>query len=429
MNNYKKNKATDPMAQIKKGAGKVIDAYVGQEKSTEDKVVEEIKKLGKTTVIGDALKFFQDTWGPVEVLLARAHRIGLPIISPLDKRVAAKEAQAIKDFAELLQESGNTRIVVDEDKYQEFLSDVNTITLGLSRSIQKKVEELRKGKHDWTTFLDAEGKRMAMQLTQFKRLKYSVEMGQHVMLLGEPGTAKTSIANAIAFHLERKLFCLNVAGMTDVSQMESERIIKSVNGASESVFIPSQLIRALEAAMNGQKVVLRLDELPRVSENSILNPLMELMSHGVYYSAVFDKEYRVSKDNFVIISTANFDPGFNFSGNNRKGLDDALKDRHRMIRAERPGKEVLKLILEDNVQGILTPDEMDRVADLYELAKSTEEKRLLTVRSILNIAVEWGKLNPEVYKLSEVVKIALEPGCREPDTLSALVAAVESKGR
>lgn len=260
-------------------------------------------------------------------------------------------------------------------------------------------------------------------------LELSVKQGMPVLLIGEPGAAKTEIARAMAAHTKRELYFLEVSGMSDVSQLEAERVIKTKETkqgiASYTDFVPTALIRALEAHEAGADVLLVIDELPRVQDAQILNPLFMLLTHGEYNAVVTGKTYRVNRERFSVIATGNLLLGYNFSGNNRKGLDDALFERWRVILCNRPNETLVNQILLDRTT--LSGVQRSRVCTIYDEASKGAERGLMTLRVVLDLARVWTGLG-DAYSLTEVLQMTLSPrSYRSPELATAIIAKCESR--
>ena len=268
--------------------------------------------------------------------------------------------------------------------------------------------------------------------TVLRLLTASVMAGKHTLLTGEPGCSKTDTARALALHTDKKLFHLEVSGFSDVSQLEQERYIDERNGASITTSVPTALINALEAHERGESVLLVIDEIARVTDPAILNPLMLLMSHNEFHAVVGKKVYKVDSARFVIVATANIMLGFNFSGNSRRGMDDALMDRFRIVQLTRPPAEKIAAIVAERCElpfsDKVNSNMLKGIEFLYALAKDENSSRLITVRSMIDVASAWVGLDPHIYQLSEVVDQILAPKAKSKESLSGIIAALEGRG-
>lgn len=270
--------------------------------------------------------------------------------------------------------------------------------------------------------------------TTLTRMITSVDRGKHMLLIGEPGVAKTDFARALAPLTERELYHMEMSGLSDVGQLAAQQYLEEQNGATVTTLKSTPIIEALEAAEAGRSVVLVLDEFPRVTDPQIHNPLLLLMSHNEFHDPVSKRIYRVSPENFVIVATGNFDAGRNFSGNNRRGVDDASLDRFRVIRLERPPRDKVPAIIDARVDlsslsAAAGGNVLRAAEELYALATKDEIKRLITVRSVISVIDAWVSLDPKMYSLGEVVKLELEhrPGT-DVNVLDGITSSLELKG-
>ena len=150
-----------------------------------------------------------------------------------------------------------------------------------------------------------------------------------------------------------------------------------------------------------------------------------LLTHGEYNAVVSGKTYRVDKTRFSIIATGNLLLGYNFSGNNRKGLDDALFERWRVILCNRPDATLVDQILKDRVN--VSVEQRRKLCTVYEEAAKGDERGLVTLRVVLDLANIWLGLG-SAYTLTEVLQMGLIPrSYRRPELASAIIAKCESR--
>lgn len=346
--------------------------------------------------------------------------------------VSKRHGEALDSLKQVLNTKPGRTTRIPKGDWETILDFIPAMQTNFAKMEAAAKEKAKAMKHMTVSFPGEHGD-LFVDATAMKLMTASVKRGKHMLLIGEPGAGKTDVARALAPETGRKLFHMEVSGLSDVSQLEAERYLEVQDGASVTVSKPTALIEALEAAADGEQVVLVVDEVARVVDPAILNPLLLLMSHGEYHAVVAKKTYRVKPENFVVICTANLEPGRNFSGNNRRGMDDAFIDRVRIVRVERAPAEVIPQIVAARVDFTGVDDRakknmLNALMEVYKMAVSPEQRRIITTRSIMAIADAWVSLDPRMYSLSEVMQLELKDRSADTATLSALVTGLESRG-
>jgi MoxR-like ATPase len=355
----------------------------------------------------------------------------IPLIVKLEKSEGFKEALVATRQVLNLKPGTATRIKAKEARVIEDF--IKWHGMYLVEEAKRKAEAARKSRFDIIE-IPGESGPLYFDQTTIKRMVTSVERGRDFLLVGEPGVAKTEAGRALGPLTGRKLFHMEMSGLSDVGQLEAQQYLEEKNGATVTTLKPTPIIEALEAAEAGEQVILFLDEYPRVTDPQIHNPLLLLMSQREFHAQVQKKIYRVKREDFVIVASGNFDAGRNFSGNNRRGVDDASLDRLRVIRVNRPPASVIPFIIESRVDlaGLsmtAATNVLQAARHLYSMADSAEIMRLITPRSVISIVDAWVSLDPKLYSLAETVKLELEhrPGT-DTATLDGIVSALELKG-
>lgn len=290
------------------------------------------------------------------------------------------------------------------------------------KAAMKAEEDARRAFSKWAEDYDSlEGEHGEIILPNptLKLLEWAVTGCNHVILLGEPGVGKTDTTRALAKKFALAHYHLDVTGMSDVSQIEAERFIENKDGVAVTGFRPSALIKALESACGGTKTMLDIQEIARVQDMSILNPLFHLISHNEYPCTVTGITYKPEKGTLLIAASANVDPRFNFAGNSRRGIDDGLLDRFLAITLERPTTAVAHHVL--GKRGL-----KGDYRKLWELAGSKPEySQVVTFRRLLEIAKVCNDLGwTQAFAVSEL----LAPRFKVQAHLTAFIAAVEGFG-
>lgn len=265
---------------------------------------------------------------------------------------------------------------------------------------ERAAERRRKERDEWITVQSEQGE-FFIQRWRWQLIEGYVGRGVSCLLKGPPGTGKTDIGRAVAKVDNRTFFHMEVSGFTDVSQLEYERIITSKDGAAHMEMRPTPFTEALEAVERGERVLLFVDEIKRVADPSILNPWLLLLAQGEYHSVVTKKVYRVNADNFVMFASANDAEGYNFSGNSRRGMDDAMADRFSEI--EMPLLPANKLGPVLAMRTKCSDEIAVAVAALFHIAQKDEDmRRVFGVRAAMKTARDWMILGSE-WELMDIL--------------------------
>jgi Lon-like ATP-dependent protease len=121
--------------------------------------------------------------------------------------------------------------------------------------------------------------------------------GKIILLVGPPGTGKTSIGKSIARALDREFFRFSVGGMSDVSEIKGHR--RTYVGA-----MPGKLIQALKRLKSSNPVVLidEIDKMGRGHQGDPASALLEVLDpaqNGTFLDHYLDVGYDLSKVLFV----------------------------------------------------------------------------------------------------------------------------------
>ena len=118
-----------------------------------------------------------------------------------------------------------------------------------------------------------------------------------MLLVGPPGTGKTSVGKSIARALDREFFRFSVGGMSDVSEIKGHR--RTYVGA-----MPGKLIQALKRLKSSNPVVL-IDEIDKMGRGyqgdpgSALLEVLDPAQNGSFVDHYLDLGYDLSKVLFV----------------------------------------------------------------------------------------------------------------------------------
>jgi Lon-like ATP-dependent protease len=121
--------------------------------------------------------------------------------------------------------------------------------------------------------------------------------GKIILLVGPPGTGKTSVGKSIARALDREFFRFSVGGMSDVSEIKGHR--RTYVGA-----MPGKLIQALKLVKTSNPVVLidEIDKMGRGYQGDPASALLEVLDpaqNANFLDHYLDVGYDLSKVLFV----------------------------------------------------------------------------------------------------------------------------------
>lgn len=121
--------------------------------------------------------------------------------------------------------------------------------------------------------------------------------GKIILLVGPPGTGKTSVGKSIARALDREFFRFSVGGMSDVSEIKGHR--RTYVGA-----MPGKLIQALKLMKSSNPVVLidEIDKMGRGYQGDPASALLEVLDpaqNSSFLDHYLDVGFDLSKVLFV----------------------------------------------------------------------------------------------------------------------------------
>lgn len=313
------------------------------------------------------------------------------------------------------------------DQADAFESDIlkvhRAVGQAKERALAEWKERRRAERMEWRP-VQCESGTVYVPQWKLKLLTGNLQRGIHTLLKGPPGAGKTEVGRAAATLVGWEFFHMEVSGFTDVSQLEYERVILSRDGAPHMELRPTPLTLALQAVKDGKRVVLYIDEIKRVGDPSILNPFLLLLAQGEYHSVVTKDVYTVTPDNFVVLASANDASGFNFSGNNRKGMDDALSNRFDEVVFDMPPGDLMQsVILPSRLPGMEVHC-YRQVALVYTTCQAGVDPHFNT-RDAFRLLNAWDILGTDDYTLAELLEVRYQG---TPEQKKKLLTELSAKG-
>lgn len=156
-------------------------------------------------------------------------------------------------------------------------------------------------------------------------LKRNSRHSVKILMTGDPGYGKTTIAERVAEFLGFQCYRMNCAAIRDTEEWYFDREVKTVNGELNTVFTDSDFVEILRRG----NCVMILDEFNRL-ESNLHNSLFPLLDDSGS-TRLHHREYTVG-ENVIFVATVNL-------GRENSGtflLDDALTNRFDMILEVRP---------------------------------------------------------------------------------------------
>lgn len=308
--------------------------------------------------------------------------------------------------------------------YAEFLHNLGEWTKAIKATTGEIKEAARKIP---IAIRNRDGYCVYVPRAQLEVLRACVRYGSPVFLTGEPGVGKTELAGILGAEADRVVFHQDMTGLVEVASLEAERVLDQQNGATVTSFIPSPFLRAIMHASEGNRCLLILDELPRVADPQLQNPLLQLLQNRVYHAVTDRRTYCVG-DNLSVIATGNIYEG-NYSGNNRRGIDDALADRFSFIQLPRVNAEIMNKILAERFS--LAEDDRAAIVAVYRSGETDRENgtaigRVLTPRMAIRLAMLRSISKVSLLELAQII---IPPAHRMNEAgVTAVLAGFEVRG-
>lgn len=202
-------------------------------------------------------------------------------------------------------------------------------------------------------------------------LQHHPELAQKILVVGESGYGKTSIAQRFAEKAKMDCIRMNCATIRDPEEWFGYREV--IDG--DIVFTPSAFINAVT---KGNCVVI-FDEINRI-ESWLTNTLFPLLDHD-QKTVVYNQEFKVGP-NVLFVGTANI--GFKFSGT--FAIDEAIKNRFDYVAkiSPMPKKHEMKVLV--SRIGI-DFDEADQIVSIANQIRAKEDLDVtFSTRETLQVA-------------------------------------------
>jgi len=157
---------------------------------------------------------------------------------------------------------------------------------------------------------------------------------QHLWLVGDAGTGKTSLVLEFAAITKSPTYKAPCSAMTEVSQWMGRTAFTPERG---TYYIPSVFVEAVET----EDAVVIFNDATRVENPKVLNPLMDICDEtGATWCEEMGRDIRVAKG-VVFFATSN--EGWQYTGADE--ADVGLKDRFDVIPIPLPPVDIIRQII------------------------------------------------------------------------------------
>lgn len=154
-----------------------------------------------------------------------------------------------------------------------------------------------------TALSNAAGQTLYIETPTYDLINKLLDLGSNLFLIGPAGVAKTEVANAIFTErgLAPHIYQMETGAISSGDQLDGERTLDT---HGKLAVIPSELLKAAQAASSGNKVGFIADELNRVGAAGAVNKLLRLYSGQREYVSDLSGVLKVG-DNMLTMATAN----------------------------------------------------------------------------------------------------------------------------
>ncbi len=383
---------------LKEKSLKFLDILIEQKDSIKfqmemaAKLNEEMNKKNRENLLKEQLRVIQDELSESE---------GSP--AKKNYRELIEEAGMPDDVREIALEEVNKLErqgphSSEENVIRNYLDLLTTLPWGESQVKDIDIEAARKLLNEQHYGLDKVKDRIIQHLTVMK-LKQN-KQGSILLLVGPPGTGKTSLGRSIAEALEREYVRISLGGVKDESEIRGHR--RTYVGA-----LPGRIIQGMKRAGEKNPVFI-LDEVDKLMASYSGDPASALLE-------VLDPEQNNTfSDHYLEVPYDLSDVFFIATANSLKGIPAPLRDRMEIIeigsytsheKFHIAKNHLIEDVLEDNGldegQLMIEDDAIKTIIEKYtrEAGVRGLKRQLATVARVASEKIVLGKVElPYVIK-------------------------------
>lgn len=303
------------MRSLKEKSLKFLDLLIEQKESLKyqmemaSRVNEEMNKKHREAMLKEQLKAIQDELSDSEGTGAKKDYREL--IEEANMPEDVKEV-ALEEVAKLERQGPHSS---EENVIRNYLDLLTSLPWGESEIKEIDIEAARKLLNDQHYGLDKVKDRIIQHLTVMK-LKQN-KQGSILLLVGPPGTGKTSLGRSIAEALERKYVRISLGGVKDESEIRGHR--RTYLGA-----LPGRIVQGMKRAGEKNPVFI-LDEVDKLMASYSGDPASALLE-------VLDPEQNNTfSDHYLEVPYDLSDVFFIATANSLRDIPGPLRDRMEII--------------------------------------------------------------------------------------------------
>lgn len=394
----KEKQALLEMRSLKEKSLKFMDILIEQKESIKfqmeiaAKFNEEVNKKNRETMLKEQLRVIQEELSETEG--SSGKKDYRELIEEANMPADVKEA-AIEEVHKLERQGPHSS---EENVIRNYLDLLVSLPWGESEIKDIDIEAAREILDEKHYGLDKVKDRIIQHLTVMK-LKQN-KQGSILLLVGPPGTGKTSLGKSIAEALERKYVRISLGGVKDESEIRGHR--RTYLGA-----LPGRIIQGMKRASEKNPVFI-LDEVDKLMASYSGDPASALLE-------VLDPEQNNTfSDHYLEVPYDLSDVFFIATANSLRGIPGPLRDRMEIIEIGsytshekfRIAKDhLIELVLEehglDKTQLQIDDEALKTIIEKYtrEAGVRSLKRQLSAVARVASEKVVMGKV-----KLPYIVK-------------------------
>jgi ATP-dependent Lon protease len=376
---------------LKEKSLKFLDILIQQKESIQfqmemaAKLNEEMNKKHRENILKEQLKVLQDELHESE---GRGKKDYRELIEESNMPEDVREI-ALDEVNKLERQGPNSS---EENVIRNYLDLLVALPWGESQIKDIDIEAARKILNDEHYGLDKVKDRIIQHLTVMK-LKQN-QQGSILLLVGPPGTGKTSLGKSIAEALERKYVRISLGGVKDESEIRGHR--RTYVGA-----LPGRIIQGMKRAGEKNPVFI-LDEVDKLMASYSGDPASALLE-------VLDPEQNNTfSDHYLEVPYDLSDVFFIATANSLKGIPGPLRDRMEIIeigsytsheKFHIAKKHLIDEVLEDNgldeTQILFEDEAVKTIIEKYtrEAGVRSLKRQLATVARVASEKIVLGKVD------------------------------------